>query len=675
MTKMRRSALTFPKARCGPLGAGLMRPLRRLLADRSGNTMMIMAMALLPLLGMIGAGIDMGRGYFAKTRLQQSCDAAVLAARRAQVGTNLSDAAKAEAERYFNFNFKLSEPNARDVSFAATQNGTDEVLGVAKAKLDTSLMYIFGFTNFSFEANCGARMNLSDTDVMFVLDTTASMNETNSGDPGPRIAGLKVAVKSFFATMEAARQTDTKVRYGFMPFATNVNVGDSLKPEWMARNWVYPSRVSLERQEQASDGYQWVEDPAVPVRWTNSVQKTQTELPPEQCKAPVENYREEYRNKTPDRLETQPNGDVWAYYEEDLYFFGSKYSVWTNSNGICVVHRDNYDGVIKHRGIIRKPVKGGLKTVYYWDYKNIDYDVSGFTGFAGNKAGRETKVRSWPIDTNRVNLAVKWNGCIEERKTTRFGGGLIPANSIPSEALDMDISLVPDAARPDSLWGPALPQLVFARHRNGEVGTYDNMTTDEVITQYQYYANAAYYNDGYYANCPAPAKKLAALTSGALDTYLNGLTLGGDTYPDIGLLWGARFLVADGIFASENVAADSTRPIGRHLILMTDGQVDTKHMSYTSYSLEQIMRRRTPYDTYLTDQMMNDVVSNRFALLCEAAKAKNLTIWVVAFGTTLTPLLENCSTGGRAYQAQNSRELEDAFKDIASQIGGLRVSR
>lgn len=674
MVKKRLSA-PVPDASARNRAAGVFGHLRILFADQSGNTMMIMAMALLPLLTMVGAGIDMGRGYFTKTRLQQSCDAAVLAARRAQVGSDFSTAAKAEAERYFNFNFKLSEPNARDVSFVATQNGTDEVVGVAKAKLDTSLMYMFGFTNFSFEANCGARMNLADTDVMFVLDTTASMNETNTGDPAPRIAGLKVAVKSFFSTMEAAKQSDTTVRYGFMPFATNVNVGDSLKPEWMAKNWIYPSRVNLERQEQGSAGNQWIEDPAVPIVWTNQVKKTSTVLPPEKCTSPSDDYWEEYRNKTPDRLVTQANGDVWAYYEEDLYFHGSRYNVTTDSSGICTVNRDNYDGVIKHRGIIRKPVKGGMQTAYYWDYKDINYDVSGFTDAAGNKAGREAKSKNWPIGFDRANVGVKWDGCIEERKTARFGGGLIPASAIPSDALDLDISRVPNAAQPDTLWGPALPQLVYVRHRNGEDGTFDNMTTDEVITKNQYYANAATYNNGFYASCPTPARKLNAMTSTQLDTYLNDLKMGGKTYPDIGVLWGARFLVPDGLFASENAAANATRPIGRHLILMTDGQVEAEHFTYTSYSLEQIVRRRTPYDTYLTDQMMNNVVSNRFALVCEAAKAKNLTVWVVAFGTQLTPILQNCSTGGRAYQAKNSKELEAAFKDIASQIGGLRVSR
>ena len=57
--------------------------LRRLLRDSAGNALPLMAAALVPLLAMVGGGIDMGRSYLAQSRLQQACDAGVLAARKA----------------------------------------------------------------------------------------------------------------------------------------------------------------------------------------------------------------------------------------------------------------------------------------------------------------------------------------------------------------------------------------------------------------------------------------------------------------------------------------------------------------------------------------------------------------------------------------------------------------
>ena len=57
--------------------------LARLTADNRGNTTAIMAAALIPLLAMIGSGLDMSRAYLVKSKLQAACDASSLAARRA----------------------------------------------------------------------------------------------------------------------------------------------------------------------------------------------------------------------------------------------------------------------------------------------------------------------------------------------------------------------------------------------------------------------------------------------------------------------------------------------------------------------------------------------------------------------------------------------------------------
>ena len=49
----------------------------RLAADRRGNTLAIAAAALLPMMALIGGGVDVSRAYMAKTQLQSACDAGV----------------------------------------------------------------------------------------------------------------------------------------------------------------------------------------------------------------------------------------------------------------------------------------------------------------------------------------------------------------------------------------------------------------------------------------------------------------------------------------------------------------------------------------------------------------------------------------------------------------------
>src|SRR6188768_3744168 len=86
-------------------------PIGRLLRDCAGNTLAIVAAALFPLLGMIGGAVDMSRGYLTESRLQQACDAGVLAARK-RLGTQAAVDGHIPAQvgqfgqRFFNINFR-----------------------------------------------------------------------------------------------------------------------------------------------------------------------------------------------------------------------------------------------------------------------------------------------------------------------------------------------------------------------------------------------------------------------------------------------------------------------------------------------------------------------------------------------------------------------------------------
>src|SRR3546814_11452854 len=81
-------------------------------------------------------------------------------------------------------------------------------------------------------------MRIPNTDVMFVLDTTGSMSDNIPGDSAPKIFGLRRAVKCFYEAL-AKQDTDAscgsnpncgtgytgQLRFGFVPFGTNTQVG------------------------------------------------------------------------------------------------------------------------------------------------------------------------------------------------------------------------------------------------------------------------------------------------------------------------------------------------------------------------------------------------------------------------------------------------------------------
>ncbi len=109
---------------------------------------------LMPIFAVIGAGVDLGQAYMAKTRLQQACDAGVLAGRRSMAdGTYDADAITA-ANNMFEFNYPDDMYGSTGVTFTSSQRGSSEVTGTATATVNTILMRMF-VTNIASQFTMG----------------------------------------------------------------------------------------------------------------------------------------------------------------------------------------------------------------------------------------------------------------------------------------------------------------------------------------------------------------------------------------------------------------------------------------------------------------------------------------------------------------------------------------
>ena len=137
------------------------------------------------------------------------------------------------------------------------------------------------------------------------------------------------------------------------------------------------------------------------------------------------------------------------------------------------------------------------------------------------------------------------------------------------------------------------------------------------------------------AACPPPAQKLKEMDSAELETYLGTLVANGSTYHDIGMIWGGRLISQNGLFASENADVGG-RPTSRHLIFLTDGETATRDLSYGSYGIEPLDRRRWNPVAPAGGLSLNQVVEKRFTVACNQVKAHNVTVWVIGFGTVMT---------------------------------------
>ena len=638
--------------------------LSRIRRDQTGNMLAMGAAAILPLMGMIGAGVDISRGYVVKSRLQIACDSGALAGRRTLTGGEWGEASEEAARTFFATNFVAGSYGSKNLAYDYDADDALVVKGTASADVPTSVMQIFGKTQISVSVTCDAEMQIPNSDIMFVLDTTGSMADTNPSDTVSRIAALRAAVKNFHQTLESAKTSASQVRYGFVPYATSVNVGFLLKREWMVDRWTYQSRIpdgtelvtSTSTSNSKTTNTPWVRESG------NSTSHV-SYLSLESCVAPPNTSAN--KDVTSRTETTNEEGQRVVIVERTRTTTGSSYAV-AIVNGACRLTETRYNNLVQTRTETTTYVSStstSTSTRYWWMYRPVEFDVSGLKGSNANglMAGGTLTAQ---IANNHGNRTITWNGCIEERDTVRQD----TYDTIPVEAIDLDVDRIPDAALPSTQWRPALGQLVYARN------SITNWSAANVRSASNF-TNIGDHMSAFYAACPSRSRKLGTINTADINTYLNGLTVNGNTYHDIGFLWGLRLLSPTGLFAAENSAAANGGSISRHLIFMTDGETDTDIINYDAYGLSALDRRRTSSGATPTNAAQNTIVERRLAALCTEAKNRNITVWVIAFGTELTELLEDCASTGRAFEADNSAELNDTFSKIAAQISQLRITR
>jgi hypothetical protein len=259
-------------------------------------------------------------------------------------------------------------------------------------------------------------------------------------------------------------------------------------------------------------------------------------------------------------------------------------------------------------------------------------------------------------------LTANYLGCIEERKTYEIGDY---SNVNLNRALDLDLDTVPTPGDAATQWRPMFHEISWVRAiwPDGD----GSFSSTPVLEPNNFFHASA---EGM-ANCPAPAQKLEEMDASAVQTYVDSLFPRGFTYHDNGMIWGGRLISPTGLFAGENGDIDG-KPTSRHLIFMTDGQTEPYDVTYSTYGIEGIEGRRWSPSSSMS---LSEVVEARFLFACEEVKKRNVTIWLVGFGTTVTDTMKSCAGSGHWYQADSAAELDEAFSDIANRMGELRISK
>ena len=210
--------------------------LKRLYRDTSGNTLAIAAAAIIPLTAVIGSALDLSVAYMTRSRLQNACDAGVLAGRQLMQGTTFNQNVEDEADKFFDFNFPDGTSGTTGIEFevAQDQQNQSQLLGSASALVPTSLMKIFGYANIPLEVACDATRDMGHNDIALVLDVTGSMNcpaGTAGGcggveQVGSKIGALRTGALGLYRALDSGDGSIT--RFGIVPYSHTVNVARSL---------------------------------------------------------------------------------------------------------------------------------------------------------------------------------------------------------------------------------------------------------------------------------------------------------------------------------------------------------------------------------------------------------------------------------------------------------------
>lgn len=573
----------------------------RLSRDAAGNILPIAAIGLLVGALIIGSAVDFGRTYLAEQQLQSACDAGVLAGRRAVTNNGFDAASEGAAKAFFNTNYNDAAQTTRSTTFeASSPDDGNTVNGVATTVLDTLLMRVFMKDTFNISVSCGSSMGVGNADVMMVLDTTGSMAYALGGST--RIAALRTAMKNFYTTMSnATASSNARVRYGFVPFSSSVNVGrllTDLDTRYIVDSRAYQSRVYEPDDTGNNDD---VGD------WTRITSPSYTS------------------SNCDGKVPATTTGDVGSGSSKEQRRI--EYSCRKYNNKYYIYYRQ-----------IDRP--------YVMRYKQITWPTNVFKTFASTIT---------PTGDYGANQSTTWGGCIEERATVAdatFSYSSTVGMS-PKAALDVDLDSLPDVTSDKTKWAPMWPQISYLRYSG------NSYTRSEPTTQGNLGGNY----------CPVASRLLGEMTKTTYNQYVDSLNPSGGTYLDIGMIWGGRLSSPQGMWQGlVNDDPANGGEVARHLIFMTDGEMEPNAYIPQAWGMEY-------WDRRVTTDTSKDAArhTSRFLATCEAIKDKGIRIWVVAFTSALSDDLKACATDNSSYLANSATDLNTAFQEIAKQVGELRV--
>lgn len=210
---------------------------RRLLADKSGGTTLLVALSTPVLVGALGVGVDTGAWYVEKQRVRQIADSAALGAARA-LATGLDKAtATAFAQRDAARNGYAADGTGQSlvVNSPPTSGAYAGKIGAVEVVATRNLPSLFSHIVMGSSARTVSsravafsppiqKMNL---EVAMVLDVSSSMASGTEVKGVTKMQAQQSAAIELIGTVVQSSQTSYTSRVALAPFSSSVNVGST----------------------------------------------------------------------------------------------------------------------------------------------------------------------------------------------------------------------------------------------------------------------------------------------------------------------------------------------------------------------------------------------------------------------------------------------------------------
>lgn len=608
--------------------------LSKLLNDRKGATLPMMAAGMMLVIAAVGSAVDLGRIYLVRSEMQAGVDAAALAGARS---FGLEDERNNQVNSYFLANFRTGYAGSaavQPVPDFQLVDGINRVKVDAQTDLPMAFMQIFGIGPHHIAVTAVAEMQPKPLEVMVVLDNTGSMQTTLGS--GTRMTALRTAMHDFIDILHQGTASRADLAMGFVTYTVTTNVGGILRN----RGVTIQTRDGFTNVSNYTGGS---DDAAYnPLGWRGCVENDQT-VRDVSASATVFEAGAFDIDKTLPGESGRPG--VRPYHYPPLTTTESvtaademfaKSGAWATAARQPVhyqaVHKNNVTSDGRRNNLYSLAYGGSLEIAQNlansFAYRQHFYDF--YIGLN--------------YDTAHANddVIVRAND----------GGYYTPGSS---DAWKVDYSRIPyigattDWAMPNASYG-----FPTRSGKNLRMPT-PNWQCPEPGMEVQYGRSKSTYDDFI-----------------DLDNY--PLMPASGTLHHIGMLWGYRLLTRDDIFPRIN-PIPSEKPL-RALVFMTDGDTqansdDAWYGAYGGLREKRISSNATNVGTF------KEQVMRRFAKVCENAKRDGISVYIVSLlpapGETQR-VFRGCA-GSNYLETSTQTDIQEAFRQIAVDLVDLHLTQ